>query len=211
MKSITFNSFHQKRKSFLSKFKNHDHAVCVGDGGVLVSAPHGVSQVRLGMPKKSEIGSLATAIYLHENNGCHLIAKTMNNNDDANFDFQSSYKTDVFQLISDYNIKYFVDIHGLSSQRDVDINLGTHLGRNIEGNEGFLYLLQDALISNGFKTSIDQPFMAGSQTLSSSVKEKCNIWSLQIEINCGITNKSENFNRCLLMLEILSDWLRKLR
>ena len=78
MKRLTFNLLHKKRKKFLSKYNDQDHAVCLGEGNVLISAPHGVSQLRLGMLKLSEIGSLATALYLHEKNNCHLIAKTKN-------------------------------------------------------------------------------------------------------------------------------------
>ena len=79
----------------MNQNKEKDHVVLKGKNNVLISAPHGVSQVRLGKYKYSEIGSLTTALYLFENSNCFLIAKTQNNNDDANFDEKSKYKNSI--------------------------------------------------------------------------------------------------------------------
>ena len=126
---MNFNKLHKVRTDFINKFKDNDHVVCDGENQILISSPHGVSQVRLGKFKFSEIGSLSTALYLFNNTKCSLIAKTKNNNDDANFDEVSKYKSSVENFIKNNNIKYLIDIHGLSSKRDCDINLGTRLGK----------------------------------------------------------------------------------
>ena len=131
MKNLSFNKLHNDRKKFIAINKNKDHILLIGTGNILISAPHGVSQVRLGKYKHSEIGSLTTALYLQNECNYPLIAKTKNNNDDANFDINSKYKDSIKKLIQENNIKYLIDLHGLASHRDCDINLGTHIGKNI--------------------------------------------------------------------------------
>ena len=183
----------------------------VGNRDILISAPHGVSQVRLGKYKHCEIGSLTTAAYLQNETKCHLIAKTKNNSDDANFDENSKYKTSIKKLIQEKDIKYLIDIHGLASNRDCDINLGTHIGQNIKNDLDLFNNLYNSLISNSFNVSIDQPFMAGQQTISGSINNEFNLWTLQVEINCAITNKKENFERYKKLLTILTNWIKTIK
>ncbi len=208
---MSFNKLHNQRKLFINQNKENDHIVLKGKNNVLISAPHGVSQVRLGKYKYSEIGSLTTALYLFNNSNCYLIAKTQNNNDDANFDEKSKYKNSIEKLVQNNKIKYIIDIHGLSSKRDCDINLGTHLGQNIKTDEDLFNDLHKALLKNNFITQIDKPFMAGKNTISSSmVNINPNIWAIQIEINCAITNKKENYKKYKTLLNILCDWVNNI-
>jgi hypothetical protein len=211
MGKLTFNKFIKIRKDFLEENKTKDHIVLNGCNNVLISAPHGVYQVRLGKSKVHEIGSLATALWLQQQTGCYLIAKTKCNNDDANFDDKSKYKDSIRKLMKQHNIKYVLDFHGLASHRDCDVNLGTHLGNNIKTNIPLFNKLNDELISNGYVVSIDQPFMANSRTISSSmVSEFSDVWALQIEINCGISNKKENFERNHKLLNIVEKWITEI-
>ena len=106
MKDLTYNKFINERKIFLEENSKKDHVVLLGENNILISAPHGVSQVRLGKYKVHEIGSLSTALYLQNQTGCFMIAKTRNNNDDANFDEKSEYKNSIRNLIKNQNIKY---------------------------------------------------------------------------------------------------------
>lgn len=208
---MNFNQLHTFRKKFLRENRSKDHIVINGNNNILISAPHGVSQVRLGKFKFSEIGSLATALYLQQKTGSYAIAKTRNNSDDANFDESSLYKSSIEKLIKEKNIKYIIDIHGLSAKRDCDINFGTHLGKNIKANEKIFNDLNNDLIANNFITKIDYPFMAGSNTIAGSMANKFpNLWTLQIEINCSITNKAENFDKYQMLLEILTRWIESI-
>ena len=208
---MNFKQIHDERKSFINKYKNCDHKVMEGRTKILISAPHGVSQVRLGKPKFSEIGSLATALELHKRTGSYLVAKTKNNFDDANFDEASNYKKTIKKIIEDKDIRYLIDFHGLCASRDCDINLGTHLGQNIKTDEIAFNGLYKELVQNGFKTTIDQPFMAGARTISGSMASLYkNLWTIQIEINCSITNKKENFRRYQKLLDILEDWIKSI-
>lgn len=208
---MNFNNLQTYRRKFIEENKEHDHAVVDGKNNILLSAPHGVSQVRLGKYKFSEIGSLTTVLHLQKSTDSYLIAKTKNNNDDANFDEVSLYKSKIEELIYSNNIKYVIDFHGLSSKRECDVNLGTHIGKNIKPNEYAFDNLYNALTLNGFKTEVDMPFMAGNRTISGSVANNHpEVWTIQIEINCAITNKKENFTRYKLLLGVLTDWLNSL-
>ena len=211
MENLTFNKFNSLRKTFLKNNSNKDHIILKGSNNILISAPHGVSQVRLGKYKVQEIGSLSTALCLHHQTNCFLIAKTQCNNDDANFDDESSYKNSIINLIKRYNIKYILDFHGLASHLNCDINLGIHLGDNIKNNIQLFNKLNESLSNDCFKVSIDQPFMACSKTICSSmVKQFNDIWAIQIEINCGITNKKENFTLNYKLMQILKNWINSI-
>ena len=88
---INLRQINQDRKMLIHKNAKNDHVYILGKSSILLSAPHGVSQVRLGKYKYKEIGSLNTALLLKKLADCTLIAKTRNNNDDANFDLYSSF------------------------------------------------------------------------------------------------------------------------
>ena len=134
-----------QRKKFVNLNNRKSFATSCGTNNVLISAPHGVSQVRLGKHKHEEIGSLAVALWLAKETSSHFIGKTKNCFDDANFDAKSDYKDACFDIIKEKNIKYVLDFHGLASEREMDINIGTHLGRNTEVDEGILFQLKKGL------------------------------------------------------------------
>ena len=206
---ISFDKLHTNRKMFLSENKLKDNVYLLGSSPVLISAPHGVSQVRLGKLKAPEIGSIATALFLKNSTNSHLVAKTKNNNDDANFDEECRYKNRIKEIIKTNEIKFVLDLHGLAAHREFDINLGTHLGANIVSNKRAYVALVKLLEENGFSVSVDQPFMAGANTISSFVKKEFpDVWSIQIEINCSITNKKENFDRYKKLLSALAEWCK---
>lgn len=204
----SFEKLNFDRKEFIKKNCEKDHVVVLRDSNVLISVPHGVSQVRLGKFKVSEIGSLTTALFLKNTTKCSLIAKTKNNNDDANFDENSSYKEAIIKLIENGKIKFIIDLHGLASVREIDVNLGTFLGLNIKNNELILNRLCEDLTKSGFSISIDQPFMAGGRTIAGWFsKNYSDLWTIQLEINCSLTNKKENFKRYNKLLNILKKWI----
>lgn len=208
---ITFDRFVNNRKKFLKENSNKDHVIIEGTNNILISAPHGVPQIRLGRSKTHEIGALSAGLYLHSLTNCFFIAKTKCNNDDVNFDEKSKYKNSIRKLIKKHKIKYILDFHGLNSSRECDVNLGIHLGENIKNNVNLFESLYNELIANDFIVYIDQPFMAGSNTISGSMKNEFNdLWTLQIEINCKLTNKKENFKKCNKLIQILLLWINSI-
>lgn len=199
-----------KRKAFIKANKAKSFTVVEGKRRVLISAPHGVWQVRLGKGKWPEAGSLAIALYVAEKTESFLIAKTKCDFDDANFDDPSDYKNEVYRLIAENRIKYVIDFHGLAHNRGIDVNLGTHIGKNVEVNKRLFNSLK-ADLEKEFVVSVDNPFMGSVRTVSSSVKNTFpEIWSLQIEVDWEITDKKKNVERFKRLTEILISFINLL-
>ena len=212
MKKINLKTLHKQRRDFVRANSSKNFTTIEGKNLVLISAPHGVSQVRNGNHKIAEIGSLATALYLQKQTDSFLIAKTQNCFDDANYDEISPYKQKVLEIVRRNNIKYVLDIHGLASKREMDVNLGTHIGRNIETNTKIFDDLIWQLRKNKFVVSIDNPFAGGAKTIAGSTKNNIdNIWTLQIEINAKLTNNTKYAEKLQTLLEILTNWIDGLR
>ncbi len=211
MNKLDYTSFHDKRKDFLDKHKRKDHVVVKGKIPLLISAPHGVNQTRNGKLKFRELGSIATALYLQKATSCHMIAKTKNVGD-ANYDEICPYRESIEKIVEGEGIKYLIDFHGLASYRECDVNLGVHLGRNVETDPALFEKLKKSLEDGGFVTYIDTPFMASGRTIAGASKNKFpHIWTMQVEINCDITNKRCNFERCKKLLEIFEGWIKELK
>ncbi len=207
----SFDKLHNFRRDFIKKNIFFDHVCLGGKNNVIISAPHGVSQIRENKIKLREVGSLTTALFLYNMTGSYLISKTRNNGDDANYDKESDYKKDLLKMIAKNKIRYLLDFHGLNEKREIDINLGTNFGKNIQNAKPQFEDLVAILAKNKFKVTIDSPFTAGERTISGSIKAKIdNIFTLQIEINSGITNRRENYPKYKKLLQILIKWIKGL-
>lgn len=205
----SFNHLWNIRKKFLDSHTN-DHVLQLTNSNVLISAPHGVSQIRLGKYKHAELGTIPTAVSLAKATNSSIIIKTANNNDDANFNEICPYRTDIESAIKANNIKYLIDVHGLAKKRPCDINLGINFGQNIKPNESLFFKLKEALEANNFSVSIDEPFCGGPQTIAGSFAKKCKIWTIQIEINCKITNEPQNIQKYNQLLTVLAAWINSI-
>ena len=209
---LNFENFHQFRDDFLANHSAEDHVVLNGSNNILLSAPHGVFHIREGRELPHELGSIQTALYLQSKQDCMLIAKTKNNNDDANFDLLCDYRKSIDTIIKKHNIKYLIDFHGLSSRHGIDVNLGINGGSNIETNPKIYQSLKDNLETAGFNVSIDIPYNGGDRTIAGSTKKKFpNIWTIQIELNIDITYKIEYFDKYKTLLKVLDNWLSTLK
>ena len=204
MKYYTRKSFNQ----IISKFISDDskgYKARIKKGDFLLSAPHCVSQNRLGRLKYSEEGSAKVAICISEKTNSSLIIKTENLFDDANFDLVNPYRQKIFKIIKKHNIKYLIDFHGMSSKRECDINLGTNFGQNIKADEKLFNVFYNELINAGFSVSIDNPFAAPFPTISASVAKEFNIWALQVEINCSITDDLNSIVKLNKLINVFVD------
>lgn len=211
IKKLTFFNLSKNRLNFLKSNSEIDHKILRGNNNVLLSCPHAVSQVRLGKLKFMEIGSCSLALALQKLTNSHLIVKTKNNNDDANFDLISEYKNDIGKIIEENNIKYLVDFHGLSHKRNVDVNLGVNFGRNIQADTSAFDRLMALLGNAKFNVSIDQPFSGGKNTIAGTVNSNYpDCFSIQVEINSKFTNRPENFDKMQKLIEIFYDWILSL-
>lgn len=205
---MNFTQYIQARKDFLQKNNQKDFVYVEKDSNVLLSCPHGVVQTRLGAQKTAELGSLNLALYLHETLGFDLIAKTMNNFDDANFDEVSPYKEEIKNHLN--KIDYIIDIHGLSGYEPSDINLGINFGKNVSKNKEVFETLVNMLSHNGFVVSVDQPLSGGTNTIAGTFAND-DTWTIQMEVNYHITNNPRNKKKLVLLTNVLTLWLNTIK
>ena len=100
------------------------HIILNGDKKVMFSAPHAVEQTRDGKIKYAEQDTGEIARFVNKL-GYPCIIKTENLNDDANYDLNCKYKSDLQKYIKDNNIVALIDLHELSPLREQLICLGT--------------------------------------------------------------------------------------
>lgn len=93
----------------------------------------------------------------------------------------------------------------MSSKRECDINLGTNFGQNINADEKLFNVFYNELINAGFSVSIDNPFAASFPTISASVAKEFNIWALQVEINCSITDDLNSIVKLNKLINVFVD------
>ena len=96
---------------------------------VVFSCPHAVTQTIKGKPKVADINTGPLGLALNSL-GYSVMIKTKNCNDNANYDLKSPYKKYLGKYIKANNVKYLIDLHGMSKKRDVLIALGTYFGAN---------------------------------------------------------------------------------
>lgn len=174
----------EKYKDYFKQPHTESFKLLEGQGLVIVSAPHSVEQTREGKIKFAEPQTGILARLLHDELNCPVIFKTKNCNDDANYDESSSYKDSLSSYIERANIKFLIDLHQLSSKREVCIDFGTSNFNNISNLDCLNILLGEFTIQNIGLVQIDTPFDASCPyTISSYIHNKCKIQSIQIEIN----------------------------
>lgn len=167
--------------------------------GIIFSCPHAVSQMRNGKEKLADIHTGPLAVTLHSL-GYSVLLKTKNCNDDANYDKKSDFKNFLYKYVKNNNIKYLIDLHGMSKKRNVLISLGTNFGVNsdatLELTNQFIKIAQQNGIDVN-KTRIDFPFSASKRTISSFIARKNKIETLQIEINSKLF-EDESLTKALI-------------
>ncbi len=166
--------------------KEHENSfeILKGKGKVMVSAPHSVAQTRLGKLKYSEPQTGALAHLLHDSLNCHVIYKTKNLGDDANFDENCDYKTALCEFVRQNGIVFLIDLHQLSPRRKELINIGTGDLKNLK-EKWHLDLVVSAFANQDIQNlKIDYPFKASyPYTVSAYVSKNCGISCIQIELN----------------------------
>lgn len=209
MKKISFNEFRYSSVNYLNseQFIN-GYTTLITSSKILLSAPHGVKQTRFGLQKASERGSARFALILQRLLNTNLIIKTKNLFDDANVDLNCPYRKEIDKIILKNKITILLDFHGLSKKRDCDINLGVNLGENIKSNIKLFDLINNSLINNGFVVNIDNPFCGRYPTISADIAKRHSIFTLQIEINCAITNEPKNIEKLNRLLNCFVEVLQ---
>jgi hypothetical protein len=171
---------------------------------ILLSAPHAVKQGRNGVQKAEDANTGGIVEYICNTSNCYGIIRNHNNLDDPNkdnFGLGLAYKQKILSAIREYDIKLVLDIHGCSNSHDFDFCIGTNSGRNLNGQDNILEILNVGLSSIG-KTVIDEYFKASLDgNISKYVSHNSSVPSIQLEISNKFRRDNKYLEQLLLVLQ----------
>ena len=178
-----------------------------GTKRIMISAPHAVEQTREGKIKYAEKETAIIARRLNQL-GYPVVIKTENVNDDANYDFDCPYKQELFKFCNDNKVSFVLDLHQLSSTREMDFCLGTgdETNRNLLSYKNIADLTRKLANNDGFSMTINDPFGASSVRTIAGFCASKNIPSMQLEINSKLVASYCNATQ----LDNVIDFVRKL-
>jgi len=188
------------------------HKIIPGDkkSKVMISVPHSVTSYREGKVKNREFFLGTLAFLIQQKTKCHLIYKTSNLNDDANYDEKSNYKEDLVKYVKDNNIEIVLDLHGLNSFRK-DIEFGTFYGKTIKNNYQILRSIYDILLDNRiYSISLDKDFWAGGETIAHTIAEQTKAIAIQFEISTTFRNPQRRFSQFEKIIKALTEIVKEL-
>lgn len=105
---------------------------------LLISAPHATAHSRRGKIKGEEEYTAALAQLLAQETGAHALFTTYRSQGDPNWDVGAPYKAQLKQLIKQHDIRFVVDLHGMSNRHKFGIAVGTINGRSCPNRESII-------------------------------------------------------------------------
>jgi hypothetical protein len=187
------------------------HIIIKGSNKILLSAPHSVTQTRNGSSKIGEFRTGVIVKILTEKTNCNGIYKTKNLQDDANFDVNSPYKSDLVKFIEKNDISLVIDLHIASPKREFDIEIGTGHGKNLLDRKDIYGLINKTLKREYKKVQTDKLFSASFEhTISSSVARITGIPTVQLEINFSIIQSDEDLKKFIIFMRNLINDLEEI-
>lgn len=159
---------------------------------ILISAPHSANQTREGKIKYAERYTGVIANILHKYFGYSILYKTKNCGDDANYDEKSSYKDFLYEKCRQFKPLVVLDLHGLSKNREAQVNIGTNFGESVFQDNEIITCLIDCLKKYKVTNIVtDHPFSANLRTITSSLSRNVGTKAIQLELNYGFLSASE--------------------
>jgi len=188
-----------------------DYEYKKGSIPILISAPHTVKQWRNESYKSADIYTGALAKTLHESTGAHVIYKASTNGDENYTTEETEYRKKIKDIVAKNDIKVIIDLHGMSSDKESNIDIGTGSSSNVNllGQNYILSLVGSSLGNNNY--TVNKYFSGGkTYTMSGYCSSNIGVPTLQLEINKKYrTSDSENFsymaNKLTAMINNLSN------
>ena len=183
------------------------YRVISGSTPVLLSAPHAVNQFRGDDVRDAEKFTGGIVRFLSRATNSFAIFQ-MFTHQDPNTDSESLYKDAVINLVENYKIKLFIDIHSSTFKNDADIDLVTHLHETLCGDE--LLIEKIKLLGLKYNLKIEEnnkPNPEKANEVIAVSSKKCGIPSIRLVINnksLNILEDEEKFKRiCSLLQEVI--------
>jgi hypothetical protein len=156
----------------------------LGELPVLVSAPHAVRHYRQKKIKMSDQFTGSIVYLLNKLTGCHTIATTKLYGGDPNIDNPCIYKERIAEICGREKVKFVLDIHGASREREFDVDFGTDSGKTLLVKARMLETLEHNFQDFGLSRISHDHFAAkGPNTIANYVARELKIPAVQVEIN----------------------------
>jgi hypothetical protein len=126
---------------------------------ILISAPHATAHQRRQRIKGEEEFTGALAQFLAETTGVHALYSHFRSPDDPNWDRTSPYKQFLQEVVQTSDIRFVLDLHGMSNKHKIGLALGSINGRSCPDHESII--LQ----------TIQQRFQQTSQSAATTFSE----------------------------------------
>lgn len=102
---------------------------------ILISAPHATAHYRQGRMKGEEEYTAALTKLLAQETKAYALYTRYRSQDDPNWDRMTPYKASLQHLIARHNIRFVIDLHGMSNRHNFGIAVGTMNGRSCPNRE----------------------------------------------------------------------------
>jgi len=121
---------------------------------ILLSAPHGAAHRRDGRYKAEDEYTAAFARLLAERTGAHALYACAQSDSDPNWDRDAPYKAALRQLVAAHDLRFILDLHGMSDRHRFGIAVGTMCGASCRGRHEALIVA--TLTAAGFAQAMAQ-------------------------------------------------------
>lgn len=187
------------------------YTVLNGELPVLVSAPHAVKHLRVGVvePKEEDEYTGTLARLLHALTGCHAIYLASCDLD-PNFYDDCAYKAGLRDTIAQHGIRLVLDLHGSAVWRTYDIDIGTCHGEALLGRSELVECLLEYCKRHGIKEVFENHTFSGcgQPTVTRLVSRELGIPALQLEINKKWRDPEKRPEQFRTLVECLAAYIR---
>lgn len=175
---------------------------------IILTAVHTMKQRKKdGTIKLNEPFTKAIAKYVSNKINCSYLIKQKATKIDSNCEEIDDFKLLLEKLINEYGIKLLIDIHGASSKRKFDVELGTL--NNLSVRQSTIRNLRNSFFEYGiYEIVLNEPFKGGG--ITKYIFGKTEIDVIQIEINGKYRNinDAENMERlCNALIKFIRKYV----
>ncbi|WP_067724623.1 hypothetical protein [Oceanobacillus damuensis] len=188
----------------------HSYEKSFGSIPILLSMPHSVAQMRNGKLKDSDDYTGAIGLFTQKLLDCHCIYSTRTSEEDPNYVIEGKYKIELEKIIKKGNIKFVIDLHGASSKRNFDIDLGTIHGKTMSSNT--INEIKEIFSNNGIMNVLENEMFAATHkgTITSFVHHELKVPCFQMEINKKFRDPLNRIDSFKILIASLVDMIHYL-
>ena len=173
---------------------------------IILTAAHTMKQRKKdGTIKLNEPFTKAIAKYVSNKTDCSYLIKQKATKIDSNWEELDDFKLLLERFIHEHGVKLLIDIHGASSKREFDVELGTL--NNLSVRQSTIRNLRNSFFEYGiYEVVLNEPFKGGG--ITKYIFGKTEIDVIQIEIN-GKYRNIDNVENMERICNALIKFIRK--